>query len=101
MARMIGCKWRGSKKEGIEAILQQTGILFDEVESAKEQLASADGEEQEELLQHVAQRVFGIEQVREEQIRVMRRVLSRSDTVRMHLSLHRSSSSLPQAAESR
>ena len=45
MARMIGCKWHGTKKEGVEAILQQTSTLFDEVENAKSQLASADVEE--------------------------------------------------------
>lgn len=100
VARMIGCKWRGSKKEGVEAILQQTKGLFDEVMDAREQFASADTREQEKILQRLAQRVFGIEQVREEQIRVMLRVLSRSDTVRTHLALHLSSSSLPRAAES-
>lgn len=71
MARMIGCKWHGAKKEGVEAILQQTSTLFDEVENAKSQLASADVEEREGILQHVAQHVFGIEQVREEQIHVI------------------------------
>ena len=94
VARMIGCKWHGAKKEGVEAIVQQTSTLFDEVENAKSQLASADVEEREGILQHVAQHVFGIEQVREEQIHVMQRVLSRSDTVRIRLSpspaLHRS-----------
>ena len=81
-------RWKGTKVEAIDGLLGLTSSLMDEVKTLRDALTDALTDSPPDshlsivsILQTIANHVFGIPSLHEEQIRVMTQVLHHIDTV--------------------
>ena len=81
-------RWKGTKVEAIDGLLGLTSSLMDEVKTLRDALTDSPLDSPPDsnssivsILQTIANHVFGIPSLHEEQIRVMTQVLHHIDTV--------------------
>ena len=86
--KMIHCPAKGTKKECITKLVEQSAQLLDSVEQAREAIQHQPEDAYDEI-GDIAQSVFGIESIRQQQLSVIDAVLRRQDTVASLLSSHR------------
>ena len=86
--KMIHCPTKGTKKECIAKLVEQSAQLLDSVEQAREAIQHQPEDAYDEI-GDIAQSVFGIESIRQQQLSVIDAVLRRQDTVAFLLSSHR------------
>ena len=86
--KMIHCPAKGTKKECIAKLVEQSAQLLDSVEQAREAIQHQPEDAYDEI-SDIAQSVFGIESIRQQQLSVIDAVLRRQDTVASLLSSHR------------
>ena len=85
--KMIHCPAKGTKKECIAKLVEQSAQLLDSVEQAREAIQHQPEDAYDEI-GDIAQSVF-IESIRQQQLSVIDAVLRRQDTVASLLSSHR------------
>ena len=73
-------RWKGTKSEAIEGLLIHSSNLMDEVKTLRDSLSDPNSSIPS-IFQNIANHVFGISSLREEQIRVMTQVIHHVDTV--------------------
>ena len=86
--KMIHCPVKGTKKECIAKLVEQSVQLLDSVEQACEAIQRQPEDAYDEI-SDIAQSVFGIDSIRQQQLSVIEAVLRRQDTVAFLLSPHR------------
>ena len=86
--KMIHCPTKGTKKECIAKLVEQSAQLLDSVEQAREAIQHQP-EDAYDAISDIAQSVFNIESIRQQQLSVIDAVLRRQDTVASLLSSHR------------
>ena len=85
--KMIHCPTKGTKKECIAKLVEQSAQLLDSVEQAREAIQHQPEDAYDEI-GDIAQSVFGIDSIRQQQHSVIDAVLRRQDTVASLLSSH-------------
>lgn len=85
--KMIHCPTKGTKKECIAKLVEQSAQLLDSVEQAREAIQHQPEDAYDEI-GDIAQSVFGIDSIRQQQLSVIDAVLRRQDTVASLLSSH-------------
>lgn len=82
IARKMQCKWKTNKAEVSQEIVKRTLALYNELnEWKKEYNSTEDEEKKKEIIATIAFEVFGIEEVRSDQFKVMEKVCKKDDTV--------------------
>ena len=86
--KMIHCPAKGTKKECIAKLVEQSLQRLDSVEQAREAI-QRQPEDAYDAISDIAQSVFNIESIRQQQLSVIDAVLRRQDTVASLLYSHR------------
>ncbi len=86
--KMIHCPAKGTKKECIAKLVEQSLQRRDSVEQAREAI-QRQPDDAYDAISDIAQSVFGIESIHQQQLSVIEAVLRRQDTVASLLSSHR------------